>query len=307
MRQAGRFLPEYRAIRKKYSFDQVLNDPNLSKLVTLQPIQRFPKIDGAIIFSDILIVLNALGCEVSFEHGSPSIGKTIDKISIDDPVDYSYFKSVQAALKLTNQELPAHVTLIGFAGAPWTLFAYACDGSNKNGWRKAKEYLSNRPEEAKAWLHKISEVTRDLLLLQIQSGARVVQLFDSWAGDLSAKDYLTWALPFAENTLKNLNVPRIYFPKMPNLPDELDSFNSEGLSVSWECSLNDVRNRFQNKILQGNLDPKSLLGDENELIKNIKLIMDCMKNHSHIFNLGHGILPQTDPKIIQLILDTVKA
>jgi uroporphyrinogen decarboxylase len=307
MRQAGRFLPEYREIRKQYAFDQVLNDPQLSKKVTLQPIQRFPKLDGAIIFSDILIVLNALGCKVSFEHGSPSIGRTLDQISLNDPVDYSHFDTVQAALKSTRLDLPSHVTLIGFAGAPWTLFAYACDGSNKNGWKKAKELLTQKPLEAEAWLSKISRVTRDLLLLQIASGAQVVQLFDSWAGDLSNDEYLSWALPYAEKTLKDLKVPRIYFPKMQEIPVQLQSFDCEALSISWESSLLLARSRFSTKILQGNLDPKVLLGDENELDKHVQAIMESMKNHGHIFNLGHGILPQTNPKAIQRILDMVKS
>jgi len=306
MRQAGRFLPEYREIRRKYSFDQVLNDPELSTLVTLQPIKRFSKIDGAIIFSDILIVLNAIGCKVSFEHGSPTIGRTLDQIDINDPVDYSHFDTVQAALSATRSELPTHVTLIGFAGAPWTLFAYACDGSNKNGWKKAKEYLEQKPLEAQAWLNKISNVTRDLLLLQIASGAQVVQLFDSWAGDLSETEYLSWALPFAEKTLKDMKVPRIYFPKMPTLPLQLQTFDCEAISISWESSLALARKKFPQKILQGNLDPNDLLGNEDLLIKNVQSIMDLMKNHGHIFNLGHGILPKTDPKVLQRILDVVK-
>jgi uroporphyrinogen decarboxylase len=306
MRQAGRFLPEYREVRKQYTFDQVLNDPQLSKLVTLQPIQRFPKLDGAIIFSDILIVLNALGCRVSFEHGSPSIGRTLDQISIDDAVDYSHFDTVQKALEATRLDLPSHVTLIGFAGAPWTLFAYACDGSNKNGWQKAKEFLSQKPLEAEAWLNKISKVTRDLLMLQIGAGAQVVQLFDSWAGDLSQDEYLSWALPFAEMTLKDLKVPRIYFPKMQELPPQLQLFDCEALSISWESRMSLARSSFPRKILQGNLDPKTLLGEEDQLIKSVQSIMDEMKGHGHIFNLGHGILPKTDPGVIQQILDMVK-
>ncbi len=162
MRQAGRFLPEYRAIRAKASFEELLNDSDLAAEVTLQPIRRFPKIDGAIIFSDILVILDALGCGVTIPEGGPRLAKTLDQIPLDQPLDERVFEPVQAAIRKVKAALPPHVTMLGFAGAPWTLLAYGIEGKGSKSWAKAKAFLHQEPVLARKWLDKLADAAARL-------------------------------------------------------------------------------------------------------------------------------------------------
>jgi uroporphyrinogen decarboxylase len=307
MRQAGRFLPEYREIRAKATFEQLLNDSDLAAEVTLQPIRRFPKIDGAIIFSDILVILDALGCGVTIPEGGPRLAKTLDQIPLDQPLDERIFEPVQAAIRKVRAELPPQVTMLGFAGAPWTLLAYGLEGKGSKTWARAKAYLHQEPAKAKAWLDKLADAAARLLQLHIGAGAQGVQLFDTWAGELDADDYATFALPAAQRTLSQVTTaPTLFFARTGYLPDALNGLPCKGLAVPWQVPIAEARRRFSGKVLQGNLDPIALLAGADVACKKARHIVDVMKGHPHIFNLGHGLVPETDPAVLAAVIDEVK-
>ena len=308
MRQAGRFLPEYRALREKASFEQLLADPDLAAEVSLQPVRRFPRLDGAIIFSDILVVLDALGCGVTYPEGGPLLARTLDQIDPDRPLDERCFEPVLAALRRVRSRLPGHVTLLGFAGAPWTLLAYGIEGGSSRDWTRAKTFLHAEPQKSLPWLVRLAEAASRLLTLQIEAGAQVVQLFDSCAGDLDLDDYRTLAIPPAALALQQVKgAPRIYFPRAGYLPQRLATLPCEGLSISWQVPIQDAVRRFGlTKVLQGNLDPAALLAGKTVACRKARAIMEEMRDYPHIFNLGHGILPGTDPDVLAAVIEEVK-
>lgn len=308
MRQAGRFLPEYRAIREKATFETLLYDPALAAEVTLQPVRRFQGLDGAIIFSDILIVLEALGCGVVIPEGGPVLSKTLDQIDPQTELNLRIFEPIQAALKLVRPELPTHVSMLGFAGAPWTLLAYGLEGKGSKTWAKAKAFLHQHPVEAKAWLDKLSDAVAQLLNLQIAAGAQAVQLFDTWAGELDPEDYATFALPAVERVLSQVKgVPRLFFARTAHMPDALADLPCEGLAVPWQVPMAQARARFSPaKVLQGNLDPTMLLAGAEVACRKSTAIVQSMQGAPHIFNLGHGILPGTNPDVLAKVIETVK-
>lgn len=308
MRQAGRFLPEYRAVRAKATFEQLLNDPDLAAEVTLQPIRRFPQIDGAIIFSDILVILDALGCEVTIPEGGPRIGRTLDQIDIDRPLDEAVFEPVQAAIRKVKAELPPRVTMLGFAGAPWTLLAYGIEGRGSKSWAKAKAFLHQEPVLARKWLDKLADAAARLLNLHIGAGAQGVQLFDTWAGELDADDYATFALPAVHRTLSQVTAaPTLFFARTGYLPDALGQLPCKGLAVPWQVPIAEARRRFPGMVLQGNLDPVALLAGPATARRKARAIVDAMQGHPHVFNLGHGLVPETDPAVVAAVLEEVKA
>ncbi len=308
MRQAGRFLPEYRALRAKVSFEQLLYDADLAAEVTLMPIRHFPQIDGAIIFSDILVILQALGCEVTIPEGGPRIGKTLDQINLDRPLDESVFESVQAAIRQVKAALPSQVTMLGFAGAPWTLLAYGIEGKGSKNWSKAKAFLHQEPLLARKWLDKLADAAARLLNLHIEAGAQGVQLFDTWAGELDAADYAEFSLPSVRRTLSQVtSAPTLFFARTGYLPDALKDLPCKGLAVPWQVPISEARRRFPNMVIQGNLDPMALLAGPATARRKTRAILDAMKGHPHIFNLGHGLVPETDPAVVAAVLDEVKA
>ena len=306
MRQAGRFLPEYRAIREKATFEQVLYDPDLAAEVTLQPVRRFPKLDGAIIFSDILVILDALGCGVVIPEGGPRLTRTLDQLDPAGPLDERVFEPVQAALRKVRAALPAHQALLGFAGAPWTLFAYGLEGKGSKNWTRAKAFLHKEPVRARQWLDRLADVSALLLNRHIGAGAQGVQLFDTWAGELDREDFEAFALPAAERTLSQVaGAPRLYFPR-GILPASLDRLSCEGFAVSWQVPMAEARKAFPGKVLQGNLDPVALLAGQETACRKARAIVQTMKGQAHVFNLGHGLLPETDPAVLGAVIDAVK-
>jgi len=314
MRQAGRFLPEYRAIREKVTFEDLLYDPALAAEVTLQPVRRFQQLDGAIIFSDILIILEALGCDVTIPEGGPVLAKTLDRIDTGVELDERIFEPIQAALRIVRRELPEQVSLLGFAGAPWTLLAYGIEGKGSKTWAKAKAFLHQEPEKAKAWLNVLADAAAHLLNLQIAAGAQAVQLFDTWAGELDPEDYATFALPAVERVLSQVKgAPRLFFARTAHMPDALGSLSCEGLAVPWQVPMAQARARFSptelqpGKVLQGNLDPTMLLAGAEVACRKSTAIVKSMQGAPHIFNLGHGILPGTNPDVLAKVIEVVKS
>ncbi len=308
MRQAGRFLPEYRAIRAKASFEDLLRDSDLAAEVTLQPIRRFPAIDGAIIFSDILVILDALGCGVTIPEGGPRLARTLDQLDPDIELNERIFDPVQDAIRKVKAQLPEHVTMLGFAGAPWTLLAYGLEGKGSKTWARAKAFLHQEPAMARKWMDRLADASARLLNLHIGAGAQGVQLFDTWAGELDPADYRAFALPAVTRTLEQVHgAPRLFFARSGYLPQELADLPCEGLAVPWQMPMAEARQRFSaSKVLQGNLDPIALLAGKETATKKARAIVDAMKGAPHIFNLGHGLVPETDPDVLQAVIDEVK-
>jgi uroporphyrinogen decarboxylase len=307
MRQAGRFLPEYRAIRAKATFEELLNDPDLAAEVTLQPIRRFPDIDGAIIFSDILVILDAFGCGVTIPEGGPRLTRTLDQLDPECPLDERVFEPVQAAIRKVKAQLPDHVSMLGFAGAPWTLLAYGLEGKGSKTWSRAKAFLHAEPARAKAWLDRLADAASRLLNLHVAAGAQAVQLFDTWAGELDPEDYSRFALPAAARTLNGVRgVPKLFFARTGYLPQSLETLPCEGLAIPWQVPIHEARQRFPRMVLQGNLDPAALLAGQDVACRKARAIVDAMHGHPHIFNLGHGLTPDTDPEALAAVIKAVK-
>jgi len=213
---------------------------------------------------------------------------------------------VQAALRKVRAALPPEKALLGFAGAPWTLLAYGLEGKGSKNWVRAKAYLHQEPVKARKWLDRLADAAARLLNLHIAAGAQGVQLFDTWAGELDREDFTEFALPAAERTLAQVtDAPRLYFPR-GILPANLASLSCEGFAVSWQVPMAEARDLFPGKVLQGNLDPTSLLAGEAVAVRKARAIVETMKGRAHVFNLGHGLLPETDPAVLGAVIDAVK-
>ncbi len=320
MRQAGRYLPEYRAIRKKVSFIELCKTPSLASEVTLQPIDRFG-FDAAILFCDILVPLEAMGMELAF-NPAPVLAHPItcradiDRLAQPDPVDTMPY--VMDAVSLIRKDLAGRVPLIGFAGAPFTLACYAVEGGGSKSWPKTKTLLFQSPADAHALLEKLAICQASYLEAQVAAGAQAVQLFDSWAGILSPRDYREFALRYARLVIDRLRgsetwrkggVPIIYFVNgcAPYLDDYADS-GADVLGVDWRIDLDVVRKRVGNGVAyQGNMDPTCLFLPPDKLRERVQEVLTKAGDEpGHIFNLGHGILKMTDPEHVRVMVDAVR-
>jgi len=316
MRQAGRFLPEYRAIRERVSFLDLCADPELACEVTLQPVRRFG-VDAAIIFSDILIPVARMGQELTFgkNHGpqlSPPVRSAEDlrKLRrIDPEVETPH---VAEAIKLVRAGLGDERALIGFAGAPFTLFAYVVQGQGSRTFDEAKRLLFTEPEVACELLGLLADVVADSLAMQVRAGADAVQLFDTWASLLSPADFERFAAPYAARTLKKLEplgVPRTYFPRGAGayLDRVRATVPCEVIGVDWTC---DLRTAAQlvgpGCALQGNLDPAVLLGSPEELDRRVDEMLDAVSGRpGYIANLGHGVIASSNPDMALRFVERV--
>ena len=299
MRQAGRYLPDYLKLKAKYDFFTRVQTPELATEITLQPINQVG-VDAAIIFSDILVIPQAMGMEVLMEDGKgphlPGIIKTmkdIDALTTSgaaESLDY-----VMKALTLTKSELNGRVPLIGFAGAPWTLLCYMIEGKGSKTWDKAKQFAYTFPKEAHALLQKITTITIDYLRLQVAAGADVVQVFDSWAGSLSPADFKEFSQPYLFQITEGLkdHAPVILFPKGSWYAlSDLSKSGASALGVDWTVDPKRAREFTSNSItLQGNFDPSKLLAPIPEIIKSVNEMIDGFGTKRYVANLGHGITP----------------
>jgi len=315
MRQAGRYLPEYMKLREKYSFFERVETPELACEITMQPIRRYQP-DAAIIFSDILVVLQALGLEVTLNPGEgprlPNPVKTPEdafKLSVPDVEDRLHY--VMEALTLTRHALNGEATLIGFAGAPWTLFCYLIEGRGSKDFAKAKAFYWQYPEASKHALQVISDTTIRYLKAQIQAGAQVVQVFDSWAGLLSAEDFNTIAFPYLKEISDAITeVPVILFAKGSWYALEGLSYrtNASGLGVDWCVTPEYARQAVGDNItLQGNFDPSRLLSHPDEITRLVHRMISRFGAQRYIANLGHGILPYVPVDHAKAFFDAVKS
>lgn len=314
MRQAGRYLPEYRQLREKYSFFERVQTPELACEITLQPVD-IVGVDAAILFSDILVVPQAMGLEVQLiEHQGPLLPNPIhtendlQRIGVPDVADSLHY--VFEAIQLIKQELNDRVPLIGFAGAPWTLLCYMVQGKGSKTFDEAKAFCFTQPELAHKLLQMITDTTIAYLKAQIAAGADLVQIFDSWAGLLSKVDFETIALPYIRQIVEAVgnDAPVIIFAKGAwySLKEMADT-GAMGLGIDWCMEPQMARAMAgENITLQGNFDPAKLLLPIPELQKEVRKMLTAFDSQNHIANLGHGILPHIPVDHAKAFVDAVK-
>lgn len=314
MRQAGRYLPDYIKLRNKYDFFTRVQTPELATQITLQPVDQVG-VDAAIIFSDILVIPQAMGLEVLMEEGKgPSLPKTIktkndiDALIIDGAEESLSY--VMNALSLTKKELNGRVPLIGFAGAPWTILCYMIEGKGSKTWDKAKQFAYTETALAHQLLQKITTITIQYLKAQVKAGADTVQVFDSWSGSLSPADFKIFAQPYLlqiADALKD-DAPVILFPKGSWYAlKELSESSAAGLGIDWCVAPQIARELTGNKItLQGNFDPAKLLAPIPEIKKAVKEMIDAFGIQNYVANLGHGITPNVPVDHAKAFVDAVK-
>jgi uroporphyrinogen decarboxylase len=320
MRQAGRYLPAYRAVRARASFLELCRSPDLACEVTLQPIDEFG-FDAAILFSDILITLPAMGIDVAFPEAGPKIAAPIrnhaavEALHVPDPEAELPF--VMKAVRTIKAALAGRVPLIGFAGAPLTMLTYAVEGGGSKDYAHTKAMLFGAPASAHALLDKLARTCASFLEAQVAAGADVVQIFDSWGGIVSPGDFREYPLRYARQVIELLRaspvvasrgVPIIYF--VNGCAPYLDDYASSGadvLGVDWRVGIDEVRRRVGDGVaLQGNLDPGALFAGPGEIRARVADILTRAGATGHIFNLGHGVLPETDPEHVRAMVTAVK-
>ncbi len=313
MRQAGRYLPEYQTVRGKVSFLELCKNPELCTEVTLQPIDIFG-FDAAILFSDILIAMEAMGLTLEFHEGRGPVfpdpvrsQAAVDKLIIPDPDETMPF--VMETIKLLRNELK--VPLIGFSGAPFTLATYLIEGGSSKVFLETKRMAFQNPELYHNLLSKITECTSLYLQAQARAGAQALQIFDSWAGIWAPCDFERFALPYVQSIISDLrkmtDIPIIYFANNGStLIDHSKTAGADVLGLDWRINIGEAVKRVGNHAVQGNLDPIALFLPKDALEQRIKqLLADAEGAKGHIFNLGHGILPQTPPDQAKIAVDAV--
>lgn len=320
MRQAGRYLPEYRAIRSKYDFLTMVKTPELAAEVTVQPVDLVG-VDAAIIFSDILVIPEAMGMHLIVEEGKggprfPEPIRLYTQIRDLKPVDAEQdLKYVLDAIRVTKQKLNGRVPLIGFSGAPWTLFCYMIEGHGSKDFRYAKEMIFTREEDTQLLLKKISEAVTDYLVAQIEAGADIVQIFDTWAGILTPDDFQKYSLYYINDIVRQVKerthnrAPIIVFCKGANHSlSEIASTGCDVMGLDWTVDISEVKALLGNDVaLQGNLDPAVLYAPEYVIKAKVEEIAEKMGEPAgHIFNLGHGITPDVSPANARAFVEAAK-
>ena len=314
MRQAGRYLPEFMKLKRKYDFFTRCQTPELATEITLIPIKEINP-DAAIIFSDILVVLQAMDIKVEMKDNfGPYIPepirsiKQIEKIivpEIEESLGY-----VLKAIKLSKKELNNSIPLIGFAGAPWTLFCYAVEGSGSKNFNIAKEFIFKYPEISHKFLQKITNTSIKYLKSKVESGADVIQIFDSWGGVLSPKDYYSFSWKYIKQIIDALkdSAHIIIFAKgCWYAIQEMSLSGVSAIGLDWTCSAEYARNQCRKKItLQGNYDPAKLLSPIPKIKDDVRKMIKEFGTNNYIVNLGHGILPNIPVSHAKAFIDSVK-
>lgn len=315
LRQAGRYLPEYRALRQRSSFFELCKTPEKAAEISLLPYRIFG-VDAVIIFSDILVPVEAMGARVHLAESGPELPEPVREqsqvaaLEVFDPVARTHFvlETIQRLRALLRDAVP----VIGFAGGPWTLACYLIEGKTSKDFSLIKQMMATQPELLRALLDKLAESTRHYLQAQIDAGAQVVQLFETWAGELDRAGFYEFVLPYLQTIiagLKSSSVPVILFVKgCSHLLESMRESGAGVLSVDWRVDLMEARRRLGPQVvLQGNVDPAVLLGPA-ELVR--RAVEDCLAQTGgvgHILNLGHGVLPQTPVENVRLFVETAKS
>ena len=317
MRQAGRYLPEYRAVRARTDFLTMVRTPELAAEVTLQPVDLLG-VDAAIVFSDILVVPEAMGLALTVEEGTGPrfhnpVGapRDLERLrEVDVERDLAY---VLDAIRLVRERLGGRVPLIGFAGAPWTLMSYMVEGSGTRTFARAKRFLAEQPGSAHALLERLAATVGRFLAAQAAAGAQAVQLFDSWAAALGPRDFREFALPYLAESVrlaKAAGVPVIAFAPGAGwaLEAVAEATGADVIGVDWQTDAGEARRRLAGRdvALQGNLDPTWLYAHPAEIRRRTRAMLDAFGGLGHIANLGHGILPDVPVAHAAAFVDAVK-
>ncbi len=314
MRQAGRYLEEYRQLRARASFLQLCQTPDLAVEVSLQP-YRILDVDAVILFSDILIPVQAMGGVLLFTEHGPRITEPVrtmeqvEALAIPDPVESTPY--VLETIRRLRRELQDGVPIIGFAGAPWTLATYLVEGGTSRHFAVVKSLAYSHPSLLHRLLGKLAQTITLFLQAQIEAGADVVQLFDTWAGELSADAYEEFALPYQRQIIESLpreRVPAIlYINGCAHILEKMARSGADVLSIDWRLDLAEARRRVGDRLaLQGNVDPGVLLGARERVEQVARETLSKGGGVGHILNLGHGILPQTPVENARALVDVAK-
>lgn len=309
MRQAGRYLPEYLEIKSRSSFLEMTRTPEIAAEITLQPLRRFP-LDAAIIFSDIMTPLEAFGIEIAFTPG-PSIARPLrSRAQIEALVQCGEVAPfVGAALRIVRAELARDIGLIGFGGSPLTLAAYLIEGGGSKEYEHFRQFLRTEPAALHMLLDKLTELTITYLRMQVAAGADAIQLFDSWAGLHDERTYREFGLPYYQRIMKALadaGAARMFFALgASHLMAAIAEIPAEVVSVDWRTDLTTARARLPGRALQGNLDPAVLYADRATLTAEAERVLASGLGGAHIFNLGHGIWPNTPLDAVAHLVETV--
>jgi uroporphyrinogen decarboxylase len=312
MRQAGRYLPEYRSVKKNYSFGKLCRTPKAVAEVSAQPV-KILDLDAAIVFSDILLILEPFGIELKYEPG-PIINPILEK-----PEQIERYLNFEPAEKLgfvgdaiaeTRKRIGSDIPLIGFCGAPFTVFCYLCGTKGARDFYKTIRFLTNYPQEGKKMLEALTDASIKYLRLQISAGADVVQVFDTWAGELSRREFDDWSAPYLCRIFDSLTPAKtirgLYIKGSYHLLDSITNMNIEIASLDWKVPMAAAIKKLRPKALQGNLNPYLMLGPRKTVVDSaIKLLEEMRDYPGYIFNLGHGILPETPVENVKTLVQTV--
>lgn len=317
MRQAGRYLPEYMALRKEAgSFLDLCYNPDFATEVTLQPIKRF-NMDAAILFSDILVIPHALGQDLAFKEGEGPVLTPVDNLEKLEALSldrlHDHLKPVYQTVSNLSKALPEHVALIGFAGAPWTVATYMVNGKGSKDQAETRLMAYQDRKTFSKLIDMLVSATSEYLIQQVDHGAEALQIFDSWSGTLPADEFLKWCVEPVQKIIENIravhpDVPIIGFPKGAGhkIKAFIKKTKVNAVSIDTSTSTSWVRDVIQPLCtVQGNLDPLLLVSGGEPLEKAVYHILDHLKDAPHVFNLGHGIIPQTPPENVKIVSDII--
>jgi uroporphyrinogen decarboxylase len=313
MRQAGRILPEYRKVReeKAKDFKTLVKTPELATEVTIQPVDILG-VDAAIIFSDILVIPEAMGLNYEMEEKKgPVFPKKISSVNDLKTLHIAHAEElnyVMEAIAMTKKELNGRVPLIGFAGAPWTIFSYMIEGKGSKTFSDAKKMLYTQPKFSHQLLEMITQSTINYLKGQVKAGADTIQIFDSWAGILGPEQYNEFSLPYISKICDAVKgVPKIVFAKGAFFAREkMNAIDCNVVGLDWNMDIAESRRLMPDKVLQGNLDPCALYGSFDDVKRETKKMLTAFGPHKHIANLGHGLYPDTEADKVKCFIETVK-
>ena len=314
MRQAGRYLPEFMVLKNKYDFFTRCQTPELAAEITMMPIKKIG-VDAAILFSDILVIPQAMGVNVEMKNNfgpyiefpvqSKADVINLNTQNVEDRLNY-VFEAIRLSKEALNDEIP----LIGFAGSPWTILCYMVQGSGSRNFDKAKNFCFKNPELAQMLLSKITMITIEYLKLKIEAGVDAVQIFDSWGGVLSHSDYQLFSLPYIQQITAALNKisPVIIYPKgCWHALSDYSKIGASAIGLDWTCSARNARYLTQNNVtLQGNFDPSRLFSSKKTIISQTNQMLNDFGKDKYIANLGHGILPNTPVENVKIFVETIK-
>ncbi|MCA9398505.1 MAG: uroporphyrinogen decarboxylase [Candidatus Omnitrophica bacterium] len=303
MRQAGRYLPEYQAVRKQHSLEEMFGTPEIAAEVTCQPIDILG-VDAAILFADILTLPTAMGFDIRFDNTKGPQVRPLQ--NIDDIRDFDDIPHIQKTIKLVNQRLPEHIPLIGFAGSPYTVATYLIEGGSSVNFFKTFEMMHHHPREFHRLMEILTKNTIRYIKLQEEAGIKAFQLFDTWAGVLRPSDYAHFVLPYVQEIFQHVSVPSIYYLKNTHhLLALMNQCEADFLSVDHTVVLGHHKTT---KGIQGNLFNGLLYASDEVLKREVRDVLEGAKKHDKfIFNLSHGIFPNVNPEKLKLIVDQVHA